>query len=236
MKAIVLAAGRGTRLGNKTEQLPKALLDISGRPLLEYTLDFLAGAEWEEIIIVGGFEFETFAQYLKKRPDITLLQNKDFHSGNIVTLKTARQHLNDGFLLMNADHIYPKTFLSQLLQHRSGVVAACDFDRDLVADDMKVWEEPKGQIKSIHKKLAAFNGGYIGMTLVNQDSLANYLQAFDLVCTQRPEASVEEVLQQLADQGTPPRIADLSGSRWYEIDTPQDLKVAEDAHDSLQGS
>ena len=59
MQAIILAAGRGTRLKAKTDTLPKAMIEIAGKPLLEYSLQALIENGIADVIIVIGFRHET---------------------------------------------------------------------------------------------------------------------------------------------------------------------------------
>lgn len=228
MKAIILAAGRGSRLGGITDGLPKALVRIAGKPLIDYTLDFLDHPSVAKKIVVGGFQWEKMVAALTNRPGITWLPNPDFQLGSIVTLWQAREELcGDDILLLNADHIYPAHFLEKLLRHPQGIIAACDFDRPLADDDMKISETPKGFVGAISKKLTQYNGGYIGMTLIRKDSLPSYTAALESLWISDKKAVVEEILQRLIDQQRPPHIADLSGSRWFEVDTPEDLTRTE---------
>lgn len=237
MKTIILAAGQGTRLGELTKgqfapgQLaqgqPKALVKVAGTPLIDYSLKFLDQQPSNQVIVVGGYAFPILKRHLDGFPQVRLLENKEFHLGSILTLKTAQDFLDDETLIMNADHIYPHHFLPKLLQTPGDLVAACDFDRPLVADDMKIQEGPQGFVKAISKQLTETHGGYIGMTLVRRGGLARYREALQEVWKEDKKAAVEVVLQRLIDRGHPPQIADLSGDRWYEIDTAEDLQKAE---------
>ena len=106
----MLAAGLGSRLGSLTERLPKALIAVAGEPLLAYAVRFAQAAGAEEIIVVGGFSFPLVADEVARRAlPVTLLENRDFRDGNLVSLLTARPRLRGEFLIMNVDHIYRPT-------------------------------------------------------------------------------------------------------------------------------
>ena len=91
MKALILAAGKGLRLGNMTLDRPKAMVNVSGRPLIDYVLDFLAHREVKEIGIVGGYKFEVLTSYLRTYA-LTHLRtyfNPNYNEGSIRTVMTA---------------------------------------------------------------------------------------------------------------------------------------------------
>ncbi len=109
MQAVILAAGRGTRMEELTGAVPKPMLDIQGKPLLEYKLDALPDEVDEVIIIVGylgGVIQEHFgSRYNNKR--ILYIEQKDLN-GTAGALWCARSILKDRFLVMMGDDIYAR--------------------------------------------------------------------------------------------------------------------------------
>lgn len=229
MKALILAAGMGKRLGEKPGKTPKALISVGGQPLIHHQLYFLHHSSITEIGIVGGYQFESLRTWCSTQTTkIKLFENKNYTAGNILSLQAAREFLDDGFLLMNVDHIYPRSLLDTLLKQVRGITAACDFDRPLAADDMKIQRDAKGCLQSIDKQLKNYDGGYIGMTVVPREKRTIYLSGLEKVLASRgPSASVEMILDYLAEQKEPIAIADTSGIRWLEIDTEEDWERAE---------
>lgn len=203
MKAIILAAGRGTRLGSLTQSYPKSLITVRDRPLLTYTLDILEKYSLEKIVVIGGYKIEKLKSFLSDYPNVQLIENPDYELGNVVSLWQARSELDDDFLLMNADHIYPESLLDKLFEHKTGIVAACDFDRTLGNDDMKV-KLNKKTLVAISKKLNEFDGGYIGMTLVRRNALSDYYQALNKTYDKNKLGVVEDILQTLVQENLPP--------------------------------
>src|SRR5689334_15530247 len=98
MKAVVIGAGRGNRMGPKTAEVPKALVSVMGRPILDFILEALeaGGFGRKDIVFIAGHgESAVRARY----PDLTFVTNADWANNNIlVSLLTARQHLREGFL------------------------------------------------------------------------------------------------------------------------------------------
>ncbi len=230
MKAVILAAGTGNRLIHLTRELPKALVEVHGKPLINYAIDFAGKLDCRETLVVGGFYFEKLKKHLggEKRP-ITLLENPDYLKGNIFTLLKALPGLDEDFLLMNVDHIYPHALARRINAAKAdltAVTAFVDFDRPLCEDDMKVLTADPQTIARISKSLSEFDGGYIGMTYVPRAKLDIYKQVALRTARENDGAVVEHILQALIREGEPVRIFSATGIRWLEVDNLQDLKNA----------
>ena len=102
LPAVILAAGRGSRLGALTAERPKALLEVAGRSLLERQLDSLRAARIAPVYILTGFAREAFAGHLGGET-VEIHNARWAGTNNLVTLAAAGDALNDGFLLFNAD-------------------------------------------------------------------------------------------------------------------------------------
>lgn len=230
MKALILAAGMGNRLEDLTEDRPKALVPVLGRELLLYQLDFLRHPKISEIGIVAGFLADQIIRFLKTRQVAArTFLNPRYEEGSILTARVAANFFDDDILLMNVDHIYPRPLLDRILEQIDGITAVCDFDRSLVADDMKIKRGKNGTLARIDKKLVDFDGGYIGMTAIPRKKTGTYIAAIEKTIKNRGfKASVEVNLQELADAGEVISIADCSRIGWIEVDNREDLARAEE--------
>ncbi|MBI2083549.1 MAG: NTP transferase domain-containing protein [Deltaproteobacteria bacterium] len=230
MKAVILAAGRGGRLGTLTRQIPKAVVPFLDQPLFYRILDLCDEAAFDEVIVVGGYGFHLVEAALKGRHrSYRLLHNRQFRVGSILTLLTSFPYLDDGFLLANVDHIYPRRLFRGFLEKKEGVVAACDFDRPLGDDDMKIRLDTTGDLTSINKKMVTYDGGYIGMTVCSRESLKTYKHAAQATLSRwGHNVNVEQILATLIEWGEAPSVFDASGlGPWWEVDTAEELRRAE---------
>lgn len=109
MQAVILAAGRGTRMGELTSAVPKPMLDLNGRPLLEYKLGALP-AEVSEVVLVIGYHGDVVRNHFGASFDgreIEYVEQKEF-DGTAGALWSAQAILKDRFLVMMGDDIYAK--------------------------------------------------------------------------------------------------------------------------------
>lgn len=237
MNVVLLAAGLGSRLGTLTRDLPKALIAVGGKPLLFHALSFAAGMHPARVIVVGGFCFSQVKEALDKlRAEdsalaslpLHLVDNAQFRDGNLVSLLTARSLIDDGFLVMNVDHIYRPSIAEIVVPDVDRITAFIDTDRTLGNDDMKVERNAQGRIVAIAKTLTTFDCGYVGMSRVPRALVGRYFAEADRALIEDGRAiHVERILGRLATTESAPGCRDISGHGWLEVDTPDERAAAE---------
>ncbi|KEI10668.1 CTP:phosphocholine cytidylyltransferase [Clostridium sp. K25] len=113
MRAIILAAGKGTRLRPLTENIPKPLVKVNGKPIIERQIECLIEKGIREIIIVTGYLAEKF-NYIQQKYDyinIKLIHNKKYDEfNNIYTMYLVREYLKDSYVL-DGDVYINKNFI-----------------------------------------------------------------------------------------------------------------------------
>src|SRR5688500_13423825 len=98
--AVILAAGLGSRLKDKTKERPKGFLEIEGQSLIERSISELLKSGITRIIIGTGYLHEHFDGLRQKYPQVTTLRNDDFATtGSMATLYTLRELIDGPFLL-----------------------------------------------------------------------------------------------------------------------------------------
>jgi choline kinase len=165
--------------------------------------------------------------------DEVLVNPRYADAGNLQTLNTARRAglCDQAFLIMNADHIYRPSiaaFVARVAADAGRITAFIDKDRTLGADDMKVRLDDEGHVVAIGKQLDSWDGGYVGMTFVPKERIAEYFGHADNVQLERGEGiHVEAVLGRMVGVA-PAATVDISGHGWLEIDDEADLLRAEE--------
>ncbi len=97
----------GERLGKLTKNLPKALVEVYGKPLVFYAVNFLKRVGADKIVVVGGFEFDKLEKAVKEiDKDIIICENENYKIGNLYSLEKALERVDGDFLLWHVDHIF----------------------------------------------------------------------------------------------------------------------------------
>lgn len=235
MIGVILAAGRGSRLGDATESLPKPLMAVAGRTCLDFAIEALLAVA-SDVIVVTGYRAELIEQHIAREwptAPVRTVRNALLEAGNLTSLGAARPLMGQiSFVLTNADHLFPGTMYTRhFAPSETGIGIACERERPVLPDEMKVIEKD-GLLLEISKTLPRYDGAYIGTTFVGQDRVQTYWDAFDRVHASQDiaTASVEMVLHELArDCASAPQVCWLSGLKWFEVDTPEDLAVARES-------
>jgi len=124
-KAIILAAGEGTRLRPYTDDRPKCLVEVAGKSLLERQLSILRSEAVNQITLVGGY----MSSALKQVEDTNLIVNRDYASSNMIwSLMCAEDELYDGAIISYGDIVYSKKCLQDLLHSNADIAVAVDFN------------------------------------------------------------------------------------------------------------
>ena len=130
MQALILAAGRGTRLRPLTDQYPKCLVSVHGKPILHYQLESLSDAGLEECVIVVGYRADQVRRAIGTRFGnlrITYVENEHYgHTNNIYSLWMARREISEELLLLEGDLIFEPELVRDLLEVPHEDVAVVD--------------------------------------------------------------------------------------------------------------
>jgi choline kinase len=128
MRPVIIGAGRGSRLEHLTEEVPKTLVSVMDRPMLEWVIEALAAAGFsrKDVVFICGYRAEVIrARY----PEFTYVENRDWENNNILlSLFKARDHLKDGFVSTYADIVYTGEVVKKLAASPHDKVLGCDTD------------------------------------------------------------------------------------------------------------
>jgi NDP-sugar pyrophosphorylase family protein len=225
MQAVILAAGRGTRMGALTENTPKALLPLGTKTLLEYELDALPDAIDEVIVIVGYMGGSIQSKFGGKWRDKEILYvEQEKLDGTAGALWQAKDILHDRFVVMMSDDLYAKEDVQRcidekdwvlLVQHRDELRSKGKVETDAHANILNVTEGDHGSTK-----------GLLGTNLFVLDT-----RLFRGPLIPKSEGSEEFGLPQTviaASKMLKIPFHAVETKKWIEITTPEDLKKAEE--------
>ena len=126
MKAIILAGGRGKRLRPITDKIPKPLIPINNKPLIEHTIKYLKKYGITEIIISSGYKSNLIEKFLKKKKNFgceIIFSTEKTPLGTGGAIKKALKHVNEeSFLVLNGD-IVTNIDLKKILKKPNTIAA-----------------------------------------------------------------------------------------------------------------
>ena len=234
VKAIILSAGQGKRLLPATADLPKCLLSVGHRSILEWQLRALAEAGVRRGVIVTGFGADRVAHHLRDISPPRMRVRTWFNplydrADNLVSCAEVRPEMEEDFLLLNGDTLIQPAVIERLLASWAAPVAmAVGHKATYDADDMKV-KCAAGRVVRVGKDLAAVDtdGEAIGVSLFRGDGPRLFRDAIEEMLGEADSARrwYLSAVNLLAVRGHA-RAVSVDGLGWAEIDYPQDLRRA----------
>jgi len=229
-KALILAAGNGSRLKSYLHDIPKPLIPVEGMPILRRVILSARRAGISHFVITVGDQAGMIREYFARDPvpGVTLqwIRNDEPEKGNGVSALKARDALTEPFLLLMADHLFePETARALLGQPFSDedVILAVDRKLDQIFDieDATKVQVRGDRITDIGKELGQYQAVDTGMFLCSP-ALFDALEA-SLV---DGDATLTDGMRYLARRGRL-RAFDIGEATWCDIDTPQAVQYAE---------
>jgi choline kinase len=227
MRAIILAAGAGTRLKHLTTGRPKCLVAIGGRPLLEYQLEALQRSGVEEIVVVIGFEAAQVEQFCGD--GVTFVRNEEWETTNsIFSLYQAAPWLEgERILLFNCDILFDHRLLRRLLDSDASAIAV-DTAATRLAGEMNVKVTAGGVVQAIGKHLDPQATTAVSAQLATFNAAGSRqvrLELQRLVRQQVVDAFPTSSYGPLIEAGHL-RAVEVADLPWAEIDTIEDYERA----------
>ncbi len=225
MKALILAAGRGTRISRYLKGQPKCTVEIGERRLIQYTVELLRNRGIKEIAVVLGYEQEVIRAVLKEY-DICYYYNPFFDITNsIVSIWFAKEFLSDeDILIMNGDVFMEPSLLDMILNSSKNPVLFSDEMRKEEADYKFYYEN--GVLKKYGKNLSIeeTTGEYIGIARLKKSFVHVFRERLEwLINKQQHSVWWENVLYSLTDS-MEIYVEDVQGKFWAEIDYVEDYE------------
>ena len=238
MQAIIMAAGRGSRLGGLTDNIPKAFLEAKGHRLIDYNLALLREHGIEDIKIVTGYRAELYEALAKEKAGITCIYNPFYEHCNVLgSFYMAQEKLeNVDTIYLHADTLCHPEIFREMVQGEGDIVMPVDV-RPCDSEAMKVTTRA-GQIVKVSKEIpeAESEGEFIGMAKISGRAMPAIKQASRKLMRQGCLKSYfEGAVQEVIDRGgfSIPALP-TRGRFWGEVDFEEDYNyVKENLPDTL---
>ncbi len=228
-KAVILAAGNGSRISSISAGLPKPLVRLHGKPLLQHVMSGAHEAGITEFVIIVGYQADTIRAWYERNPmpgvTVEWVLNTDYHKNNGVSLLKAKELVRERFLLLMSDHIFDSITAERLLREpirRDEVILAVDrnIEENFDIDDATKVQCDGKHIVEIGKMLAQYDALDTGMFLCNP-IVFQWLEA----AMSEGNCSLSDGLRMMA-AGRTFRAFDIGDASWQDVDTPEALDWA----------
>ncbi len=225
IKGLILAAGRGSRLGGASDSVPKCLLEVGRRCLIEHQLDALADAGVGPTVMVIGYGADEVRETVGMRAEY-IVNTRWNCTNSLYSFWMARDWIDGPVLILNSDVFFSPEILERLLK-KEGDAIAIDSGSGSAREQMKV-KVHEGQLQDMRKDLpreeaGGENVGILKLTAATAQTL--FEKADQLVSAGHEKSWLGSAVRELAAT-RPLYTVDIAGLPWVEIDFPTDLRRA----------
>ncbi len=244
MKVIIIAAGSGKRIGEKTKELPKYLLNVNGKTIQQHQLSVFKKFDYDEIIVITGPHKEKFTSN-----ECTYVEDVRYHDHDILgSLMEARKYISGDVLIVYSDIIFDDKILSQVIEAGVEIGVAVDLNWEK-SYECRI-DNPKSEAenvvldnnndlleirKNITNNSAYAIGEFLGILKLSEKGSQIFVKKFEELekshkgpfhnAVSIQKAYLTDMIQELIDSKIKVTPIIVSG-KWYEIDTIQDLQRA----------
>ena len=225
MKAIILAAGMGTRISRFIEEKPKCMVDIGGITLLQYTIDMLRRKEIKDITVCVGYK----AEYIKSavgEASVRFIYNPFYDVTNgIASMWFARELLvKETTIIMSGDLYVEPAILDELLAEQKSPVLLVDSTRTIDADYRFHFENGILMRHGKDLSIADTTGENLGIAKLSADFVPLYCEhMIEMINHQKHSVWWESVMYDMLPERNV-YVHDIAGKFWAEVDMIEDYR------------
>ncbi len=237
--AVILAAGRGLRLGEYSVEQPKPLIQVNNVAIIDNLIEALIENEINKVIVVTGYLADEFEKYLLEifgdKVNLLFVRNDIYDkTNNIYSLWLAEEYLHEDFCLFEADVFFERGIMKNLVQEKFGNVILIDkFTPQMNGTVVKIDSNNRVNGMFLTKEqgeLFNYSNAYktVNFYKISKEFSDNYLckKLQKHINEKDVNSYYELIIKEAIDQGIPFKGLKTGDKKWWEIDTPEDLRIA----------
>ena len=252
MKVIILAAGMGSRLRSLTNDKPKCMIKLFNETLIERQIKIFHSHNINDITIVTGYRGEII-----DIPDVNYVKNENYETTNMnESLFCALEPSNSPVLVTYSDIVFEQKIIQQMLEITDGIRLAVNLNwkkhyqnrsmhslseaENVLVENERILQIRKNISKSLQNQQI---GEFLGIMMLSSDHVKILLERYSYLkknhigtfhnSSSLSNAYITDMLQEIINCGINVKPVFTEG-RWFEIDTPEDLKNAEKSINKFQ--
>ncbi len=228
--AVILAAGLGSRLKDRTTYMPKGFINVGGKSLIEQSVSKLIRAGIKKILIGTGHVSDHYEKFAQSYPGtVSCIKNAKYkETGSMYTLYNMRDSLNDGFLLLESDLLYDQNGLT-LLQETTNPDVILASGRTYSNDEVFIEATPNGSLIKMSKNSAELKNIYgelVGITKISYPTFKKMCRFAENEFPGKPKLDYEYALVGVTSE-IDILVKKVEDFIWCEIDDEAHLRRAE---------
>ena len=242
MKAIILAAGQGTRLRPLTNDRPKCMVKYQNKPIIDFILETMNNCKLSDIALINGYKNDVLENYLKDQ-SLTFYTNEIFYKTNMVsTLFCAKDFMDDDLIISYADIVYKEEVLEKLIDSKDDFSVVIDRKwKELWSqrmenplDDAETLKIKNDKIIELGKKPNSYEeieGQYIGLIKISKNIINKVVNFYESLNRGNiydgkdfNNMYMTSFIQMIIDNLNDVKPVFIDGG-WVEVDCVDDLKV-----------
>ena len=245
MNAIIIAAGSGKRISEDVKSTPKSMICVNEKPIINFQIEVLKKSGINEIFVITGKYHEKF-----NVNNVEYIHDKEHEKHDILgSLMEARKFLKGDVVILYSDIIFEAKIIQQILKSNDDISIAIDMDwkkhyknrnEHPESEAENVLLDSKGNIIEIRKNIKDKKmeiGEFLGIMKVSNYGSKIFVKKYEEILKKHEgnfhsassisKAYLTDMLQELIDSNINIEPVFVEG-KWCEIDTMQDLKIAEE--------
>ena len=236
IKAVILAAGVGSRIRPLTDNCPKSLLMINGKTILEMMISHIQKCGISEVVFVLGYLQDQIKDYVKTQfPDLVAhyITNKKYKETNTgySLLLTKDLVQNSTFIKFDADVVFDISILKNLIDSEHDNCLCIDKNINLDVEEIKVIIREENRVVKASRTVNPEDaiGESIGIEKISPEAAHALFSELEIMMKdeQHHQEYYEAAYERIIEKDVPFHALDISGLKWTEIDTKEDFLTAE---------
>lgn len=223
MDALILAAGRGTRMENL--EVPKCLIDIGGIKIIDYQLSCLKQAGIENIFVVTGYNSEMISNHLKDK--VIFLHNSNYaFTNNLHSLWIANGIIKNDFVCIYSDLFFHEEILKNCINSNNEICLV--IEKNIRDETMRVRIENKSIIE-VNKKIPKddASGNFIGMAKFKKNSFDIFFGEMEkMISTDSQNLYYTSVIESIIKKGQKVGYVTTENFPWIDMDEKHEVEQA----------
>jgi len=231
MKAIILAAGKGSRLYPITLNKPKGLLEIGNETILDRLVRQFSAAGIDDILVIVGYQKECLQKHFGKSVRYSEYDNFE-NTNNLHTLWSVKDELDDDVIITFADLIVHNSIIDELVDSREDITMVVDTSQ-VLGGTMRVAVNEHSLTSITTTSVEEASGNFIGISKLSKEGCAILVDEMSSMIDGYQDDYYTMAIDRLVRNGSHVGYCDAKNHIWREVDTKDEYDEVKNIYDQF---